>query len=1453
MPGLLDKLKVLREGAQMRLNSLAERPGMTPDHPEYAKAQAEFSRAERLASEHTESQRQTDEAGKLITDAPSVHPSRVGDKQSSGPYNFHFEPSAEEVRNYLRANPDIANEIDPMLSSVARPETSEPVVDPTTGQQMGATVNPGQTHLDTLTSDDTAYKRAADRMWQQRSQEAEAKGEPVQRYRDVKLGDQPLQYLAGGAENVGKRYAAPAALGAADSMSMGQASPLMDAARDLTDYELSKRGINTDFLPAKSSDIIARSPGSYLAGNVVGYGIGGNPTNLAVEGGMKALGHEGAGALGKAAISGAVGAGVNTVEGAVGDFSRALGEGQGIGEAASSATENIPLNLMFGGGGGFIGDAIGQTIGAGRQHYRQQEKNANLRTLEAAGGGAHIGRGVHATPEIEEFVNQAHQPGAVGSAGDRAARAVAPDIEASLNQQGLDEQSKIAGQMQEYFQHPAYNQRTADSKPLVEALTGIVQGGLFDAPLTGELRHVNPGRVKSVGRELSNLADVTFVPAAEAPRVAHQTGGTVIDTDLARQLFSAGDGSDIPQGAVAIIVGKPFTAQQLTELEDHIYEQLGISNVRTAGKDDPVYNMLDRAAKQMRDQFPLYRDEAGNLVAPPEGPQSQAPFAPAGDRPQPPDRSGDGGVSVLPMRSIEGAPSVPPEAAPGVGPGQPALPESPFDPRAPAEPQSPLQAMAAPQPVVGTPDPAARPEGLMGVGPGQPELPNPFDPRLPVSREAIQPRAPENVSGPPRMIEPESQRGIGPEFKQPKEPARPQGESQFDKNSQPAPTATEYADNSKELGNWYDNITQPGAEARSGEAKRLGDLTEQQKAMEEAQGQLRNAEDRLGPMDPAQREQNLLRLLSQKLGREVTKEDLIKAGLITGAGVAAVTSDDDKTKAAAGVGGLAAIIGKPRFQTLSKEAQAAINELGFIKPANLKGPKTVAAVIEHLASSGMPAAELDEVVKAVQDFHEANSTVKNPNIKKMNQWGQGYGADRNIGKSLKLGQRFTGDAEEVVKQAKKEFKAPPKADVPYATSKDGEHRFISSPSPRVRRLIEVSKKAYEDLPKEERAAVDLWTGQSGAIRAEQRNGIPLYREGAVAPNFEAAVDKLMVVDPTKNGSLYRRFNAEPEEIAELLQNDQFEVGAHMSSSYFPNGTFGPHELRIKKASRAGALIGENPSEGEMIIPQGSRFKVTNRYFDPKENGFVFELEEVPVTKANLMDKVGYLAVPAGAGAGYALSDDDDKSGAAAAGAIIGGGGKHFKPQQLEAMLEDGTKVKGFSALRRMQHTEQEAIELAKKRVGAGRDQSVEDRVRTFSQSPGRMGTDETLLAEAKKIGKEKELRTAAGASVYQSLKDAANFGGNHGVVQGLLGFGGARLDKLGELLSGSFAPGHERNPFAREPNTALGSIQKAMLEDPARRLLNLSGGRVGARYGDDAAKIYRELQHQSDERDRKQQ
>lgn len=1497
--------KALEKKYQMQVNSLAERPDMSFDHPEYKAAAEKLTSIGRTIDDYEAENRVTDEQGKLIKPPVTRLPVVSDPTQDKSGFNYHFEPSVREAQEALRSNPQLFRQLDPLgeWSGIAEPERQEDITDPGSGMVVGQNTVPSKTWLDNLTDSDSLYDRYSDYVWKQRINEARQRGVGIQRYKDIELGDEPVDFLAGGAEKGFQKIVEPAASGMADVLTMGTADTV--GRRTNEGLNEANRRFGLPEVPYESAqEIQNRNPVASTVGGLAGYALPGNIINSATELAVKGLGYGSRGALGKAGISALTGSVGNTIEGGIMDTVHGMNAGQSFGDAAGAAVQNAPLNFVAGGLGGGLFDAAGQAAGNMRESFRRGTTMADLKTLEDAGGRTSVIEGVVAPPEVEGFVRQSKRPRAVGSPAAYAAEEVAPHIETNLEKQAAEAQKRIEGEKEQYFNHPAYRDREVSGTPAIAGLVDMAKQGWASGPVTGAPRNVNPGQVQQLGKIIREFTDVPQVVRREdAEAFAKEWDGIVIDGELGNQLYGLDERTAAPPGYSIVSVPIKLNARKLTDLEARIDAELNMGAAR-GNNEDPVWTSFNRSVKETRDQFPYYVDDQGNLVAPPDWQDPNAPSSsPEGGGPV---YEGEFVESSRPGTDLERrgpSSSEPPSggaapAAPGGGPelgggGGGALPRGQVSPEE-ATPLSLLAGNRLAMPAESTR--SAKTFRIMVIENGQPR---------PVAgmRAASSPEEAASMvdtlnsygtdefvaepidSAPPALKPSESRGPLERMLDEGLEdaPALPVSEIEdaaFRQQADRDKIAKGWQDNEAPTKEWYEDIVAPGRTPRSNEVKRIMDLTEQQRAVEESLGELNNVDRRLGPIPEQQKEAMLIGLISKKLGRQVTKEELVRAGLLAGGVAAAVTAEEPESGAAmAGIGGLLAALPKG---AVSIKTKAKLGILAKIQIQELlDSPDMLDDVLSVVkADSGIPSAEVDVIEKSLREFvdlaktDDASSALPGHDVSdkhwalqeigfeksKSKRKDSGiYKPDAPIGKSFLLGQRFKGtdgEATELVESSKTSLPRPPVEEL----EKSSGSRSVWN-RPEMEKLARVSKSAYEKLTGAERRAVDGWTGSSGAIRHEMRTGtVHEYHEPRSA-DFESAIEKMTVLNPTKHGPLYRRFHADDREIAELLSKDVFEVGAHMSSGYFSNGTFGPHELRIRKADQAGALIGVNPAETEMVIPKGGRFRVVDRFYEKSRNGFVFELEEIPLTEKNLLRDVGYLTLPtlAGAAADEATGGEGEGTAGGAAGAMaIGMGRRRGKggrskppggpssimddlkpkgPRQLEAELDDGTKVQGFSALRRKQHLAQTQLETSKRRVGATGEKTIRDRVIGFNQGDNKLH-DDALLDEAKKAGKEEELWRAAAASVYPGLKDKAWFRGGEGMLNRTTNAVGLHTDPIMELLSGG-----QRNPFLRSPPGAM--------EDMLREFLNITGGRTGARHGDDFRRIYEALH--GDQREEEQQ
>lgn len=781
--------------------------------PEYEETTAAYNKLSRGIDDYYKGQRKTDASGKLTAPAGARSGSIVQGNPKQKQFDYHFEPSVAEVRTLLKNSPELVKQygLQSWLQPGATPPTSMPMVDTNSGAQIGANQEEPQTFVDAMNENSSAYQRIAEHMWRQKADQAKAAGVNLKRYKDIHFQKgQGEDFLKGGLEYNIDRRLAPAALGAADTFSAGAASPLYDmaverankigpnrdtqsledpSALDAPEYNdvadpMSGQVMGTDEaqldtygsqMPT-SQEVKDRAPGIYHGANMLAYGLPGVPTNLVQGTIAEGLGYGEKNAMGaamrspamKAVVSGLAGGFGNAFEGAVRDTAEGVKAGKSFSDIASDVGAGVPVNTGMGVVGGVGGDLIAQGSEAWRNRFRQI--NPDIRTMYNAGGDTSMVRGVKPSPEVNELVRRGTVPRPPGTPGALAANELVPKIEGSLNDQDIANTRRIGDQTEEYFNHPAYRDIRVKGTRLVQALVDMTREGSFKSPVTGTSANLNPGLVHSVNKELGAApwAEPRYVSPAESAALAHQTGGVVVDADTAQKMFGPDD--TVRRGDEAVIIPHEFTARELTTMENKVDRILKMYSEGDAPA-DPVYEHLNAALKDTRDEFPRWEDENGNLVAPPEE-GSQSPFAPASE-PKAQPGSPPEEMRVLPKPINIESPRGPGGDAQGVGPGQPDLPGGPFERRAarPQVPESPLEAMARPIDV--TDDFQRRPEGLNGVGPENPQLylpRNPFE-SLPgptnsgILAESIQPNQRIDVQGDhsqPEFIPPQHEAIPGP-------------------------------------------------------------------------------------------------------------------------------------------------------------------------------------------------------------------------------------------------------------------------------------------------------------------------------------------------------------------------------------------------------------------------------------------------------------------------------------------------------------------------------------------------------------------------------------------------------------------------------------------------------------------------------------------------------------------
>lgn len=172
----------------------------------------------------------------------------------------------------------------------------------------------------------------------------------------------------------------------------------------------------------------------------------------------------------------------------------------------------------------------------------------------------------------------------------------------------------------------------------------------------------------------------------------------------------------------------------------------------------------------------------------------------------------------------------------------------------------------------------------------------------------------------------------------------------------------------------------------------------------------------------------------------------------------------------------------------------------------------------------------------------------------------------------------------------------------------------------------------------------------------------------------------------------------------------------------------------------------------------------------------------------------------------------------------------------EATLEDGTKVRGLSAVQRKHHLMLKELDDLEKALGTGTEESAHRAALGYKTGEGRPYKDALMAKEADELGIRQELEEIPATREYPGLRARAFGGGGEGPLNTLKDFFGMRLDPLLGAVAG--AP---QNPFTPLPNTAAGRIKQYLFRQgvPFHPLLEGKGGLAGARYGNEVAD-YRE-------------
>lgn len=359
-------------------------------------------------------------------------------------------------------------------------------------------------------------------------------------------------------------------------------------------------------------------------------------------------------------------------------------------------------------------------------------------------------------------------------------------------------------------------------------------------------------------------------------------------------------------------------------------------------------------------------------------------------------------------------------------------------------------------------------------------------------------------------------------------------------------------------------------------------------------------------------------------------------------------------------------------------------------------------------------------------------------------------------------------------------------------------------------------KVKEIIAKTDDIASQLSPAELDAIHSyTQRKG-----DKVGSPEWESATKKLTIDNPTEAGALYHGTRLPQEKIDEILKSKKFSMDKPTSTSYnrgvassmaysragrgepvifHVDGVDNGISLTSKKLGIAGSS-----NEREILLHK-KEFEVTGSHKDPEGN-LVIELKQTAKASQSAPEIQAQLEQLS------KIANDPRRL------------------KQLTATLDDGTVVTGLSALRRKQHLAQQALEEVTQATGANSLPNITKKVQAFGQRPGNAEQDKALLEEARKLGLEKELREVGGTNAYRKLRERAQFASGEGALNAVKDALALRLDAALGVLSGA-----EKNPFATDP------VKGELFRSAIRDLLNLSGGRAGARYGNELRKNYVDL------------
>lgn len=327
--------------------------------------------------------------------------------------------------------------------------------------------------------------------------------------------------------------------------------------------------------------------------------------------------------LGKVLGGAAAGAGTTALEGTIGDLSHDYLGGQGEErfnnpDTGMSESDKLAARLGFGGlfgaGSGLL-DVGGEAIKRGAKNsIAKSDMEAKLTgrgraDSEAMGFRPKLTGGIETPPAAKALAEEAVARGT--SVEDVIAREVGPDMADASAKRMATTGGELARIRSEYGATQVGQNHRVSAAPMVRELDNELARMTQSTgqPMVGAQR-------KAVEAERWKLFDPTpvgVVPRHQAQAATMKTPGAVVLDDAAYRASPLADPNvTVPDGHVVILQPNRMRALELEDQIDRLQFTLKPGqNAAPEGQTVEAFKGLDRAAREMRDQFPWPDEWAG--------------------------------------------------------------------------------------------------------------------------------------------------------------------------------------------------------------------------------------------------------------------------------------------------------------------------------------------------------------------------------------------------------------------------------------------------------------------------------------------------------------------------------------------------------------------------------------------------------------------------------------------------------------------------------------------------------------------------------------------------------------------------------------------------------------------------------------------------------------------------